>query len=439
MGRDKHLNIGDFQKGLHIEGVYLMDKLDLRQTKYGVDFFAFEISDRSGSLPARQWEASPEQFASLRDAPVVYVMGVVDEWQGEIQLKVTRVEAVEASQDELRHLTQHTPYNTDSLFLELKRSFETLSNPYLRKMFEKVFAKPDFVTRLKEAPAASSYHHAYLGGLLEHIVSLLRVSEYVCRAYPRLNRDFVMIGAFLHDIGKVEELSWERGFHYTTRGQLLGHIAIGTLMVDEWTRAIPGFPNDLRDELIHLILAHHGLREHGSPVLPCTPEALVVHFLDNLDGKLWSCYKAIDDTKSGTEEWSPYSRHMRRKIYRLNRVQEPSEVVPPLTVPIEQGLKPDEQLPPALEPGESPAEAPEETAPEGVADEDLVAAFQRQPEVFPDLGPIARIAAGDVMAMRPRKNGAKCAKPEAASNGALKSPSKSGAEDSEEPPLFRLS
>jgi 3'-5' exoribonuclease len=342
-----HHDIESFKKGDRIEGVYLLSKLDLRKTKYGDSFFAFELSDRTGHMPARQWEANAEQFAILAEAPVVYVVGVVDEWMNEIQLKVTKLDPVEASLEELHFLIPHTPYDVEQLFGELTKTFESLENPYLREMFSKVLADPVFAGKIKETPAASSYHHNYLGGLLEHIVSLLRVSEQVLHAYPRLNRDLVLVGAFLHDIGKVEELSWERGFSYTTRGQLLGHIAIGTLLIEDWSRAVVDFPKDLKDELIHLVLAHHGIKEHGSPVIPCTPEALVVHFLDNLDGKLWSCYKAIDDVKTGTESWSPYSRHMGRKIYRRNRAAEKTEAPPVLDVE-----RPGDGTPRALEPSD---------------------------------------------------------------------------------------
>lgn len=355
-----HLDIENFTKGTQIEGVYMLAKLDLRKTKYGDAFFSFELSDRTGSIPARQWEANAEQFATLAEAPVVYVVGVVDEWMNEIQLKVTQLEPVEASLEELRFLIPHTPYDVDQLYEELTSTFETLDSPHLREMFAKVFADPLFASKLKETPAASSYHHNYLGGLLEHIVSLLRVSEQVLHAYPRLNRDLVLVGAFLHDIGKVEELSWERGFSYTTRGQLLGHIAIGTLLVEDWSRAVEGFPKDLKDELIHLVLAHHGIKEHGSPVVPCTPEALVVHFLDNLDGKLWSSYKAIDDVKTGTESWTAYSRHMGRKLYRRHRVQEKTDEVPVLKVE-----RPSEPSAPALAPGDlAPTARVTETGPE---------------------------------------------------------------------------
>jgi 3'-5' exoribonuclease len=327
-----HQDISSFKRGDRVEGVYLLSKLDVRKTKHGQDFYACELSDRTGSIAARQWEIRADSFASLSSAPVVYVHALVDEWQNELQLKVDSMEPVEASMDELRFLIPHTPFQVEQLYSELRATFNSLSDPYMRAMFDVAFSDEAFVRRLKEVPAASGYHHNTLGGLLEHIVSLLRASEHMLLAYPRLNRDLVLAGAFLHDIGKVEELSWEKGFSYTTRGQLLGHIAIGTLLIDRWCRDVPNFPSSLRDELFHLVLSHHGLREHGSPVLPVTPEALVVHFLDNLDGKLWSCFKAIDDAKSGDEEWSPFSKHIGRRIYRKDRVQDSADAPTELRV-----------------------------------------------------------------------------------------------------------
>jgi 3'-5' exoribonuclease len=328
-----HQDISSFKRGDRVEGVYLLSKLDVRKTKHGQDFYACELSDRTGSIAARQWEIRADSFASLSSAPVVYVHALVDEWQNELQLKVDSMEPVEGpSMDELRFLIPHTPFQVEQLYSELRATFNSLSDPYMRAMFDVAFSDEAFVRRLKEVPAASGYHHNTLGGLLEHIVSLLRASEHMLLAYPRLNRDLVLAGAFLHDIGKVEELSWEKGFSYTTRGQLLGHIAIGTLLIDRWCRDVPNFPSSLRDELFHLVLSHHGLREHGSPVLPVTPEALVVHFLDNLDGKLWSCFKAIDDAKSGDEEWSPFSKHIGRRIYRKDRVQDSADAPTELRV-----------------------------------------------------------------------------------------------------------
>lgn len=313
--------VAELEVGARIEGVFLLSKLDLRTTQKGAHYFTCMLGDRTGSVEGRQWDCDPDTFAELRQAGVVAITALVDEWRGATQLKIHSMRPTEAGPEQLRELVARTPFDVEELFSELLETLRTLDSPWLREMFEVAFADADFVARLKESPAASSYHHSYLGGLLEHIVSLLRVSEQLLRAYPRLNRDLVLAGAVLHDIGKVEELAWDKGFRYTTRGQLLGHIAIGTLYIERWTRDIADFPAELRDELTHLVLSHHGLREHGSPVLPATPEAIVVHFLDNLDGRLWSAWRAIDDP-AGDDEWSPWSRHLGQKIFRRDRVEE---------------------------------------------------------------------------------------------------------------------
>lgn len=329
---------GSLARGDSVDAVFLLRRCDLQRTRGGATYLAAELQDRTGTIGARLWlgassfslgESSMGQGGSLlldrlRAAPCVHVTGTVKraehepgEGRGESDLHVELTGIVPAPGDfDVRELYEHTPADTDALLAELRRTFETeVEDAWVRRVLLAFLDDPILANKLKTAPAASSFHHAYVGGLLEHIASLTRVTIEVCSIYPRLDRSIMIAGVFLHDIGKVDELSWERGFQYTDRGQLLGHIAIGVLLLDEKVRAIPGFPPRLRDLLQHVILSHHGTKEFGSPVLPVTPEAIAVHHLDNLDGKLWSAWRAQDDSR-GEPGWSPHNRHLGRKIYR---------------------------------------------------------------------------------------------------------------------------
>jgi 3'-5' exoribonuclease len=284
-------------------------------------FLAVELQDKTGTVQARLPHL-PERWEQLRDAPFVRALGACrkaephEAREGESELMVELASLEPVAHADPRELYEHTPADPDALLAELRRTFECeVEDAWVRRMLLAFLDDAPFVEKLKTAPAASSFHHAYVGGLLEHVASLTRLALKVCEVYPRLDRSLMIAGVFLHDVGKVDELSWERGLQYTDRGQILGHIAIGVLMLEDKIRAIPGFPSRLRDLLHHLILSHHGTKEFGSPVLPVTPEAIAVHHLDNVDGKLWSAWRAQDDPR-GEPAWSPFNRHLGRKIYR---------------------------------------------------------------------------------------------------------------------------
>jgi 3'-5' exoribonuclease len=313
--------------------VFVLKRYELRHTRSGTAYLSAELQDKTGAIAARQWQDPEERWGQLRGATFVRAVGTVkrldapeqterQEGARESELHVELASLTPVSEACVRDLYEHTPADLDSLLAELRRTFETeVEDAWVRRVLLAFLDDASLVKKLRTAPAASSFHHAYVGGLLEHVASLTRLALKVCEVYPRLDRSLMIAGVFLHDVGKVDELSWERGLQYTDRGQILGHIAIGVLMLEDKVRAIPGFPPRLRDLLHHLILSHHGTKEFGSPVLPVTPEAIAVHHLDNVDGKLWSAWRAMDDLR-GEPAWSPHNRHLGRKIYRGSRDDE---------------------------------------------------------------------------------------------------------------------
>jgi 3'-5' exoribonuclease len=192
----------------------------------------------------------------------------------------------------------------------------SIRNPWIRRLVESFLEEPSFRDRFLEAPAAVTNHHAYLGGLIEHIVSLAESCLRTCEAYPTLDRDLMIAGAFLHDIGKVEERSVDRGLDYSERGRLIGHIVTGVLWVEERARRMEGFPPATLDALKHLILSHHGELEWGSPIQPLTAEAIALHTLDNLDAKLWAFDRACRESRENRSSFTEWTKIFGRKMFK---------------------------------------------------------------------------------------------------------------------------
>jgi 3'-5' exoribonuclease len=201
-------------------------------------------------------------------------------------LKVDQLRKATAGEADKGDLMPSTTYDVAALWAQLLSFVESFTEPDLKRLLTTILADPALAEAYREAPAAKQLHHAWLGGLLEHVVSLLTLAERVVPHYPILHRDLVLTGVILHDIGKIRELSWETGFEYTVEGQLLGHIQIGTALAERTMDSLPGFPPRLKTLVLHMILSHHGKLEFGSPKLPMIPEALVLNFLDDLDAKM---------------------------------------------------------------------------------------------------------------------------------------------------------
>ncbi len=202
------------------------------------------------------------------------------------------------------------------MFAELKQIAGSIKQSHLKSLLNLFFNDKDFCRGFCSAPAAVQYHHAFLGGLLEHTLSVAKLGSNIAPLYPSLSRDLLICGIILHDIGKISELCYEKSFHYSDEGQLIGHLISGVLMVEEKAKQIDDFPKTLLDLLRHLILSHHGEYEWGSPKLPMTLEALVLHYLDNIDAKIHAFDKAISSDKDSSDNWTIYNRMLERKLFK---------------------------------------------------------------------------------------------------------------------------
>jgi 3'-5' exoribonuclease len=278
--------IAELSEGQAVTSYFLARQLQVRQRKSGEPYMTMVLADRTGDLPAVMWDGVDEGVKCLTDGDIVKVQAVLGTYHGEPQLTLHRVRKAasdEVSRDDYLPCTERDPA---ALMAALDATVAAIQDPFLRRLLQELFSDPATRAAFENAPAAKAIHHAVLGGLLEHTVSVVGLCRVLADYYPAVNRDLLLAAAILHDLGKIRELTWERTFDYTDAGRLLGHITLGALIVEERIRAIPGFPVELANSLLHCILSHHGELEWGSPKRPKTLEAIVLHYAENLDGKV---------------------------------------------------------------------------------------------------------------------------------------------------------
>lgn len=290
-----------------ITGFFCASQKSMRSKKDGAGYFALTLGDRTGQIEARMWEiADAGEFAQ---GDVVKIRGQVCRYNEKLQITVDRLRKAAEGEFSLADFVPSTERDVDELWAELNGWVASFEDADLRALMRSVLEDPGIAAGLRAAPAAKSMHHAWMGGLLEHVVSLVGICDLTARYYADVNRDLLLTGAMLHDIGKLEELRWGTSFEYTLPGQLLGHITIGVGMVDRKIAAIPGFPEAKRLLVEHMILSHHGKYEFGSPKLPMIPEAILLHYLDDMDAKMQTVKnefaRAVANGRSGAEmtEW----------------------------------------------------------------------------------------------------------------------------------------
>jgi 3'-5' exoribonuclease len=311
-----HLSDGDT-----VEEVYLVADKQLRANRNGNLYLQIDLRDRTGTINTRMWNAGEHLFRSFEPGDFLLIKGKVQLFQGSLQMIISHLERIEIEKIDLADFLPHTEHDVSKLLERLRATLRSLTNPHLRALVECFLIDDDFVRSFCKVPAGIRNHHAYIGGLLEHVVSLLDAAERILPQYPEVDRDLLLMGVFLHDIGKVRELSYGRTFAYTTEGQLIGHLVIGVEMLNEKVARVPDltgerFPDELLLRLKHMILSHHGTYEYGSPKLPMTPEAIALHYLDNLDAKVHSFTRDIREDRNQTSAWTPYSHALQRRLFK---------------------------------------------------------------------------------------------------------------------------
>ncbi len=314
-----HTFIKDLEPDWKGEEFYLLKLLGLREKKNGGQYLLLKFGDSTGELIGMMWENFEGVVESVQPGDFVKVRFRVQMYNNQLQMIPTKLRKAEESEIEdpsiFFPMSERPP---ETMLAEIRELLENeIGDPFLKELALQVYNDPDVVERSSIAPAAKSMHHAYRGGYLEHLLTLLKLAVQVVPVYPFINRDLVLTGLLFHDLGKLWELTYERDFSYSTEGRLLGHITIAYDYIATRIREIPEFPEEVKLHLLHILLAHHGELEFGSPKRPKTPEALMVNVLDNLDAKLNAMKQAIDaDMPSDHPDWTPYIPMFNRMLYK---------------------------------------------------------------------------------------------------------------------------
>lgn len=296
----------------NVDALFLAKEKNVSVGKNGRPFMTLLLGDDTGHIDGRLWDNVDALSREFDVGDVVRVKGVVQLFQNRRQLVVHRVEKVDPATVNFDDYVPKSDRDPEDLYAELLVLARSMKNPSLLRLTLDTLEDPEIRPLLLKAPAAKSIHHAWIGGLLEHILSIAKTMEFIAGHYPFLNRDLLVFGAIFHDIGKVWELSWQNGIAYTDRGRLIGHMEMACELVDRKAARILGFDAELRDLCKHIILAHHGRLEYGSPKRPKFLEALVVAMIDDLDSKISTVKTLIDNERGGAERWSRYSELFER-------------------------------------------------------------------------------------------------------------------------------
>lgn len=314
----KQSELNTLSKNDKIDHFLLIKRIDLRNTRSGSDFLSTELGDKTASLNANVWEGFAELAGRGKVGDLVKVAGTVEEYQGSLQIRVSSIRlAQENDRVSPRDFLPVSKRNLDDMQNEFNQRIKGISNKYLKKLLAQIFNEERF-EQFCLAPAGKSWHHAYIHGLIEHTLEIIKICELMCEFHSEMNRDLLISGAMLHDIGKIEELSYDSAFEYTDKGKLVGHIVIASNLVRDEIKMIPDFPIELENNLIHLILSHQGKLEHASPVVPKTVEAIALYQADELSAKVNAYKNAVGSELKADSNWTRFIQLADTDLYKFN-------------------------------------------------------------------------------------------------------------------------
>jgi 3'-5' exoribonuclease len=328
--------VADLKPGSIVNTTFLVQSRELKKARTGASYLEVRLQDATGLILGRHWDADGLEFDfDVND--LVSVKADIEEYQGVAQLRLCSI-VKHVGPADLRDYLPRSPHDSEAVYASLLERLRRMPEGPIRQLLLAVMEDAEIARQFKLAPAAVLYHHAYLGGLLDHVSSLVGLADKVADHYLWLNRDLVLAGLILHDLGKIEELRYEGAFRYSTRGQLLGHIIIALEIVRKKISGIPGFPESLANQIEHIILSHHGKLEFGSPKEPMFAEALVVHYLDDLDSKLESMRAQYQADRSRPGDWTVRNRSLGRELLKTELLQtvvktEPNDGKTPAAAP----------------------------------------------------------------------------------------------------------
>src|SRR5437667_258403 len=302
-----------------ITSSFVVTTKQVKPKKSGEPYLALTLADRCGQIEAKMWDNVEDALDAFEQDDFLKVKGLLNKYKNRFQITIHKLRRMADSEVDFADYLPKTTKNIDELWLTLAEFINSFQDENLKAVVQAFMSDPEIAAAYRSAPAAKTLHHAYIGGLLDHVLSLFRSCDLVCRNYPQIDRDLLLTGAFLHDIGKIHELAYTRSFSYTSRGQLLGHMIIELEMLQAKIAAIPGFPDELKTLLEHLIISHHGQYEFGSPKLPMFPEALMLHYLDDLDSKMESMRAHFEREAETDSNWTSYNSSLGRVLLNTTK------------------------------------------------------------------------------------------------------------------------
>lgn len=311
----KDTYVKDIRAGDKVGDIFLVMEKNLAISQKGNPYLNLKLRDMTGEVDGRVWDRATEMNNIFQTGDIIRIQSYAVSFRDMVQLSISKITVVDDPTINPADYLPSSASDSSEMFESLMSIISTIGNPHLKTLLELIFSDEEIADSFQKAPAAKGFHHAYIGGLLEHTLSVTRLLDLVADHYQQANRDLIITGGILHDIGKIHELSFKGSMNYTDEGRLIGHIVIAVELVDAKIAEIADFPKQLALELRHILLSHHGTLEYGSPKRPKTIEALIVNFIDDLDAKMNAFGEFI--SSSGDESsWTPYHRLLERFIYR---------------------------------------------------------------------------------------------------------------------------
>ena len=315
----------------------------IKPKKTGEPYLALTLGDRSGQIEAKMWDNVEEVLDAFEQDEFLKVKGLINKYKQRFQLTIHKLRKLGDSEIDYSDYLPKTTKDIDELWRTLGGFIDSFQNQHLKALVKAFMADSEIASAYRNAPAAKTLHHAYIGGLLDHVVSLFKSCDLICRNYPQINRDLLLTGAFLHDIGKIHELTYNRSFTYTTKGQLLGHMIIELEMLQAKLSQLPGFPDELKTLVEHLIISHHGQYDFGSPKLPMFPEALMLHYMDDLDSKMEAMRAHFEREATQDGAWTSYNASLGRPLLNTEKFLNPKKAAPAQEAsPAKEPVEPEE-------------------------------------------------------------------------------------------------
>lgn len=324
--RPERVAVGDLRPGTAVRGIYALSAKETRTTKAGKPFYKLRLGDRSGTVDCTVWEVQAMD-SGLKTGDLVAVTARVTEYQGRTQLEASAVSAAPPGHADPRDFLPTTYRDVDELKGFLKFHIDSVRDPDYGALLRAFFEDAEFYEAFTTAPAAKLYHHAYLGGLMEHTVAVVDLCDFIGQQYGRIDRDLLVTAALLHDAGKTKELAFQTTIDFTDAGRFLGHVIQGVTLVSDRAKELPSFPEAKLQQLLHCVVSHHGELEWGSPKRPKTIEALILHHLDNLDAKVKGFLEIVEGSRDAP--WTDLRNLFRRPLHVPRATHQEEDFLPP--------------------------------------------------------------------------------------------------------------